>query len=68
MNPSLERLELEIEAAPGPLLPQVRRALADRLAPEEEPLRWAITAVEPPSTGTGLARLALEAVILRMPR
>ena len=68
MNPSLERLELEIEAAPGPLLPQVRRALAERLAPEEEPLRWAITAVEPPSTGTGLARLALEAVILRMPR
>jgi hypothetical protein len=68
MNPSLERLELVMDATPGPLLPQVRRALAERLAPREEALRWAITALEAPSTTTGLARLTLEAVILRMPR
>ncbi len=48
---SLVPLELWLQAAPGPLLPQLRQALtreARRLAGEgAEPLRWAITAVDP---------------------
>jgi hypothetical protein len=48
---SLVPLELWLQAAPGPLLPQLRLALARearRLAGEgAEPLRWAITAVDP---------------------
>ncbi|MBW4530632.1 MAG: hypothetical protein KME02_08105 [Aphanothece saxicola GSE-SYN-MK-01-06B] len=48
---SLVPLELWLQAAPGPLLPQLRQALAGearRLAGAgAEPLRWAITAVDP---------------------
>jgi hypothetical protein len=67
MTPSLERLELVVEARPGPLLPQVRQALVERLAPEETALRWAITSLAS-STPRGVTRLTLEAVILRVPR
>lgn len=65
MSPPLEHLELALHPTPGPLLPQVRRALADQLGPDAEALRWAITAVD--ATETGPTRLTLEAVILRMP-
>jgi hypothetical protein len=65
MSPPLEHLELALDPAPGPLLPQVRRALADHLGPDAEALRWAITSVD--ATTTGQARLTLEAVILRLP-
>ncbi len=48
---SLVPLELWLQAAPGPRLPQLRQALAreaHRLAGAgAEPLRWAITAVDP---------------------
>jgi hypothetical protein len=48
---SLVPLELWVRPAPGPRLPQLRQALAKearRLAGEgAEPLRWAITAVDP---------------------
>ena len=44
----LEPLELWLQPVAGPLLPQLRAALA---AAGGEPLRWAITAVEP---GRGL--------------
>ncbi len=48
---SLVPLELWLQAAPGPLRPQLYQALtreARRLAGEgAEPLRWAITAVDP---------------------
>lgn len=48
---SLVPLELWLQTAPGPRLPQLRQALAKearRLAGEgAEPLRWAITAVDP---------------------
>ncbi len=44
----LEPLELWLQPVEGPLLPQLRSALATAGA---EPLRWAITAVEP---GRGL--------------
>ncbi len=48
---SLVPLELWVRPAPGPRLPQLRQALARearRLAGEgAEPLRWAITAVDP---------------------
>jgi hypothetical protein len=44
----LEPLELWVQPMAGPLLPQLRAALA---AAGGEPLRWAITAVEP---GRGL--------------
>jgi hypothetical protein len=67
MSPPLERLELAMEASPGPLLPQVRRLLAERLGPDAEALRWAITGVDAPATPTGPARLSLEAVVLRQP-
>ncbi|MFN6339792.1 MAG: hypothetical protein ACK41W_13850 [Cyanobacteriota bacterium] len=67
MSPPLERLEFEIERAPGPLLPQVRQRLAERLGANAEPLRWAITAVAPPTTPAGPTRLTLEAVVLRLP-
>lgn len=65
MSPPLEHLELALDPAPGPLLPQVRRALADHLGPDAEPLRWAIISVD--ATTTGPTRLTLEAVILRLP-
>ena len=48
---ALVPLELWLQASPGPLLPQLRQGLARearRLACEgAEPLRWAITAVDP---------------------
>ena len=65
MTSLLEHLEWTLDASPGPLLPQVRRALADHLGPDAEPLRWAIISVDAPATGP--ARLTLEAVILRLP-
>ena len=40
----LEPLELWLRPAPGPLLPQLLQALA---AAGGEPLRWAVTAVDP---------------------
>jgi hypothetical protein len=67
MSPPLEHLELAMEAKPGPLLPQVRQLLAERLGPDAEALRWAITGVDSPATAQGPARLTLEAVVLRMP-
>ena len=49
--PLLQPLELWLRPGPGPLLPQLREALLEqavRLAGEgAEPLRWAITAVDP---------------------
>ncbi|CAK6691290.1 hypothetical protein VB716_06850 [Synechococcus sp. CCY9201] len=42
----LEPLELWLKPAPGALLPQIRAALADQPG-GAEPLRWAITAVDP---------------------
>ena len=48
---SLVPLELWVRPSPGPRLPKLRQALARearRLAGEgAEPLRWAITAVDP---------------------
>jgi hypothetical protein len=67
MSPPLEHLELAMDANPGPLLPQVRQVLAERLGPDAEALRWAITGVASPATATAPARLTLEAVVLRMP-
>jgi hypothetical protein len=66
MTPSLEHLELTLDAAPGPLLPQVRQCLAARLGPRAEALRWAITSVSSPSP-PARPRLTLEAVVLRQP-
>ena len=60
----LEHLELALDASPGPLLPQVRHCLSERLGPDGEALRWAITAVSCPNT-SGARRLTLEAVVLR---
>jgi hypothetical protein len=55
MSPALVPLELWLQPRAGALLPQLRRALdqeARRLAGAgAEPLRWAITAVDP---GRGL--------------
>ena len=50
--PQLQPLELWLRPDPAaPLLPQLRRALAalavGQLGPGAEPLRWAITAVDP---------------------
>ncbi len=49
--PRLRPLELWLRPGPGPLLSQLRQALREqavRLAGEgAEPLRWAITAVDP---------------------
>ncbi len=56
--PTLEPLELWLQPRPGPLLPQLREALAAHGA---EPLRWAVTAAEP---GRGLR---VEAVLLAEP-
>jgi hypothetical protein len=50
---ALRPLALRIRRRPGPLLPQIRAALA----PHGEPLRWAITAVRGDE-------LSLEAVVL----
>ena len=67
MNPSLEPLELEVQPEGGPLLPQVRRALAARLGPGGEALRWAITRVVPPTTPDSRGSLTVEAVVWRRP-
>ena len=45
----LEPLELWLERGPGPLRPQILAALRQH----GEPLRWAITAVEPSSPEPG---------------
>ena len=68
MSPALRHLELAMEAAPGPLLPQVRRLLADRLGADDQALRWAITGVSSlATTPSGPVRLTLEVVVLRLP-
>lgn len=67
MSPPLEQLELLMERGGGPLLPQVHQALAERLGPDAETLRWAITGLHPPAAGTGPPRLSIEAVVLRLP-
>jgi len=56
----LEQLELRLRRCSGPLLPQIRAALAGR----GQPLRWAITGVEPDPAG---AQLRIEAVVIRPP-
>lgn len=62
--PRLETVDFWLEAAPGPLLPQVHSALAER----GEPLRWAITAVLPAADGSRpRRRLRIEAVLLLIP-
>ncbi|MEB3193582.1 MAG: hypothetical protein VKO19_00475 [Cyanobacteriota bacterium] len=65
MNPALQTLELELQPEDGPLLPQVRRALAERVGPGGEALRWAITRVAPSPTPATRGRLTLEAVVWR---
>jgi hypothetical protein len=67
MTTVLEHVELVLETSPGPLLPQVRQCLAERLGPDREALRWAITGVASPAT-PGPSRLTLEAVVLRLSR
>lgn len=59
--PRLEPVDFWVLAAPGPLLPQLRAALAVR----GEPLRWAITTVLPAEDGS--RRLRIEAVLLQFP-
>ncbi|EAQ76169.1 MULTISPECIES: hypothetical protein [unclassified Synechococcus] len=63
--PRLETVDFWLEAAPGPLLPQVRSALAER----GEALRWAITVALPAEEGSQLLlrRLRIEAVLLQIP-
>ncbi len=62
--PQLETVDFWLEAAPGPLLPQVRSALLER----GEPLRWAITAALPAEEVNQLRRrLRIEAVLLQIP-
>ena len=56
----LEPVELLLRRQPGPLLPQIRQALAAR----GEPLRWAITGVEGDGAG---AQLRIEAVVICRP-
>ena len=68
MNPTLEPLELEFQPEVGPLLPQIRQAIAERVGPGGEALRWAITRVAPPSNPGSRGRLTLEAVVWREPR
>ena len=58
---SLKSLELELDLAPGAIRPQVLRALRVH----GEPLRWAVTAVDPVLiSGLTLRRIRLEAVLL----
>ena len=58
----LQSLDLWLQPADAPLLPQLRQALAEvaasQLGPGSEPLRWAITAVDP------LRGLRLEGVLV----
>ena len=67
MSPPLERLELVMEPGEGPLLAQVKQALAERVGANGEALRWAITGLASPASVTGRPRLSIEAVVLRMP-
>jgi hypothetical protein len=53
-------VELSVSCGPGALLPQIRSALAR----EGEPLRWAITAVQPAPTGPVLQ---IEATVIHRP-
>ncbi|CAK6700452.1 hypothetical protein I1E95_12290 [Synechococcus sp. CBW1107] len=63
--PQLETVDFWMEAAPGPLLPQVRSALRKQRG---EALRWAITAALPAEEGSQLRRrLRVEAVLLQSP-
>lgn len=60
----LQPLELWIRRSPGPLLPQIRLALAQaalQCGPGARPLRWAITAAD------GLRGLRIEAVLIDDP-
>ena len=60
---TLQPVSLRVSRAAGPLLPQIEAALACH----GQPLRWAISAVEPPADPTaGLAGslLTIEAVVL----
>ena len=55
-------VELELVRRPGPLLEQIKAALAA----QGRPLRWAITAVEPGAGGGPEgSRLRLEGVVQR---
>lgn len=57
----LQPLELWIRRSPGPLLPQIRRALEEatlQSGASARPLRWAITAADP------LRGLRIEAVLI----
>ncbi len=54
----LESVALTLRREPGPLLPQIRTALAA----EGEPLRWAITAAEITAQGP---QLRIEAMVIR---
>ena len=67
MSPPLEHLELVLQPGEGPLLPQVRQALAERLGPDAEALRWAITGLESPGSPIRQTRLSIEAVVWRTP-
>jgi hypothetical protein len=51
-------LELWLLPATGPVLPRLRRALAEAAGADGEPLRWAITAADPERG------LRLEAVLI----
>ncbi|MCP9778646.1 hypothetical protein KBY75_03030 [Cyanobium sp. T1G-Tous] len=55
----LQPVTLQFRRTPGPLLAQIEAALA----PHGQPLRWAITAVEP-GLGGSCPLLTLEAVVL----
>ena len=60
---TLQPVCLRVSRAAGPLLPQIEAALALH----GQPLRWAITAVEPPddpSAGLAGSLLTIEAVVL----
>jgi hypothetical protein len=67
MSPPLERLELVMEPGEGPLLAQVKQALAEQVGANGEALRWAITGLASPAGATGRPRLSIEAVVLRLP-
>lgn len=67
MSPPLELLQLELQPEAGPLLPQVRRALSERVGPGGEALRWAITRAAPPASPAARGRFTLEAVVWRQP-
>ena len=56
----LQPVELWLPQQPGPLLAQIRAALAEH----GEPLRWAITGVQRDGAG---ARLRLEAMVISRP-